>query len=42
MRVLFINSIFPNLVETTKGNCIVKNISDYPTEIEVKVIAPLP
>jgi len=42
MRVLFINSIFPNLVEPTKGNFIVKNISAYPTEIEVKVIAPLP
>ncbi len=42
MRILFINSIFPNPCEPTKGNFIVKNIAAYPIDIEVKVIAPVP
>jgi glycosyltransferase involved in cell wall biosynthesis len=42
MRILFINSIFPNPVEPNKGNFIVKNIAAYPAEAEVTVIAPVP
>lgn len=42
MKVLFINSIFPNQAEPNKGNFIVKNLAAYPEEVEVKVIAPLP
>ncbi len=42
MKVLFINSIFPNSVEPNKGNFIVKNLAVYPEEIEVKVIAAIP
>lgn len=42
MKVLFINSIFPNPVEPNKGNFVLKNIAAYPAEIEVKVVAPVP
>ncbi|GAB1366389.1 glycosyltransferase family 4 protein [Candidatus Cloacimonadaceae bacterium] len=42
MKVLFVNSIFPNSVEPNKGNFILKNLAAYPAEVEVKVIAPIP
>lgn len=42
MRVIFINSIFPNPVEPNKGNFILKNIEYYPANIELEVIAPVP
>lgn len=42
MKILFVNSIFPNPAEPNKGNFIVKNLAAYPEEVEVKVIAPLP
>ncbi|PKN72060.1 MAG: hypothetical protein CVU50_08740 [Candidatus Cloacimonetes bacterium HGW-Cloacimonetes-3] len=42
MRILFINSIFPNSIEPNKGNFIVKNIAAYPLEIDVRVVAPTP
>ncbi|MDD3103179.1 MAG: glycosyltransferase [Candidatus Cloacimonetes bacterium] len=42
MRVIFINSIFPNPVEPNKGNFVLKNIRFYPANIELEVIAPVP
>lgn len=42
MKVLFINSIFPNSIEPTKGNFVLKNIAAYPEDIQVAVIAPVP
>jgi len=42
IKVLFINSIFPNAVEPNKGNFVHKNIAAYPDDVEVKVIAPVP
>ncbi|MFA7024255.1 MAG: glycosyltransferase [Candidatus Cloacimonadaceae bacterium] len=42
MRVVLINSIFPNPVEPNKGNFILKNLEFYPANIELEVIAPVP
>jgi len=42
MRIVFINSIYPNPVEPTMGNFIKKNLSQYPADIDVEVIAPVP
>ncbi len=42
MRVIFINSIFPNPVEPNKGNFVLKNIGFYPENVELEVIAPVP
>jgi glycosyltransferase involved in cell wall biosynthesis len=42
MRVVFINSIFPNPAEPLKGNFILRSISKYPKSIAVEVIAPVP
>lgn len=42
MRVVFINSIFPNPVEPNKGNFVLKNLKFYPENIELEVIAPVP
>jgi len=42
MRVLFYNSIFPNAVEPTKGIFIIKNLASYPSEVDVRVLAPVP
>lgn len=42
MRVVFINKIFPNPVEPTKGIFVLKNLMHYPPEIELEVIAPVP
>ena len=42
MRVVFINSIFPNPIEPMKGNFILKNISNYPDKVRVTVVAPVP
>lgn len=42
MKVLFFNSIFPNAVEPTKGNFIVKNLAAYPMNVEIRVLAPVP
>lgn len=42
MRVIFINSIFPNPIEPNRGNFILKNLSFYPADIDLEVIAPVP
>lgn len=42
IKVLFINSIFPNPVEPNKGNFVLKNIAAFPNEVDVIVIAPVP
>ncbi|HOA29181.1 MAG TPA: glycosyltransferase [Candidatus Cloacimonadota bacterium] len=42
MRVVFINSIFPNAVEPNKGSFILKNLQHYPLDIDLEVIAPVP
>lgn len=42
MRIVFINKIFPNPVESTKGTFVLKNLMQYPSEIELEVIAPVP
>jgi len=42
MKILLVNSIFPNAVEPNKGNFILKNLAAYPREAEVSVIAPVP
>ncbi len=42
MKVLFINKVFPNPVEPTKGNFVLKNLMHYPQKIELEVIAPVP
>lgn len=42
MRIVFINSIYPNPVEPTKGNFVLKNLMHYPADVEVEVIAPVP
>lgn len=39
MRVLFINSIYPNPAEPTKGNFVLKNLAHYPKNIDIDVIA---
>lgn len=41
MRVLFINSIYPNPAEPTKGNFVLKNLAHYPKNIDIDVIAPV-
>ena len=42
MRVIFINSIFPNPVETNSGIFVLRNLSFYPEDIELEVISPVP
>lgn len=42
MRVVFINSIYPNPVEPNKGSFILKNLLEYPAVIDLEVIAPVP
>lgn len=42
MRIIFINSIFPNPAETLKGNFILRSINRYPQDIDLEVIAPVP
>lgn len=42
MRIVFINSIYPNPVEPAKGNFVLKNLMHYPAEIDLEVIAPVP
>ncbi len=41
MRVVFINSIFPNPVEPNKGNFILKNLAHYPRDLELEIISPV-
>lgn len=41
MRVIFVNSIYPNPVEPSKGNFVLKNLAHYPKDIDVEVIAPV-
>lgn len=42
MKVVFINSIYPNPVEPAKGNFVKKNLMHYPSDIKLEVIAPVP
>lgn len=42
MRIVFINKVFPNPVEPAKGNFVHKNLMQYPSDIDVEVIAPVP
>lgn len=42
MRIVFINSIYPNPVEPAKGNFVKKNLMHYPPDIKLEVIAPVP
>ncbi|MFW5628599.1 MAG: glycosyltransferase [Candidatus Cloacimonadaceae bacterium] len=41
MRVIFINSIYPNPAEPMKGNFVLKNLAHYPKDVDVEVIAPV-
>jgi len=41
MRIIFVNSIFPNPVEPGKGIFIQKNLALYPKEYDIDVIAPV-
>jgi glycosyltransferase involved in cell wall biosynthesis len=42
MKIVFINSIFPNPAEPLKGNFIQRMLQEYPQELELEVIAPVP
>lgn len=41
MRVVLINSIYPNPVEPNKGNFVLKNLMQYPQNVDIEVIAPV-